>query len=214
MSVYSSLLYFMAGSKRQCMRNFAIQRALRIEGGEFYGRTIRRIFKDYFAVDVGSYSHGACFVPGALDRHTTVGRYCSIAAGVRVMNRNHPLDFRSTHAFFFNPALGYIKKDPISYIPLDIGNDVWIGTNALIMPNCRKIADGAVVGAGAVVHTDIPPYAVVVGNPGRVVRYRFSQAKIAEILASKWWEKPVDALDLQEFNKPIERESGQNATSV
>ena len=112
-----------------------------------------------------------------MDRHTTVGRYCSIATTVRVMNRNHPMNYKSMHAFFFNPKLKYCKDDNVEYIPLQIGNDVWIGHNAILMPHVKNIGDGAVIGAGTVVNKDIPPYAVVVGNPSRIVRYRFSKEK-------------------------------------
>ena len=66
--------------------------------------------------------------------------------------------------------------------------------------------DGAVIGAGAIVNKNVPPYAVVVGNPARVVRYRFSQAVIDELLASKWWEKDIDELKphLKEFQQHYE----------
>lgn len=178
----------------------------RIDGGELYSKSLREIFEYYHKVDIGMYSHGGCFNPGQIDKFTRIGRYCSIARTVRVMNRNHPMEFRSMHAFFFNPELKYTILDEIRYIPIDIGNDVWIGFNALIMPNVKKIADGAVVGAGAVVNKDVPPYAVVVGNPARIVRYRFSQSIIDELLSSKWWDKSILELQeiIHEFQKPLE----------
>lgn len=120
------------------------------------------------------------------------------------MNRNHPMNFKSMHAFFFNPVLGYCREDIVEYIPLKIGHDVWLGHNSIIMPHVKEIGTGAVVGAGAVLNKDVPPYAVVVGNPARVVRYRFSQEKIEELLASRWWEKPIEELKpyLNEFLRP------------
>ena len=83
------------------------------------------------------------------------------------------------------------------------GNDVWIGHNAIIMPNVKNIADGAVIAAGAVVNKDIPPYAVAVGNPSRIVRFRFSKEIIEELIASRWWEKSIEEIKpvIGEFTK-------------
>ena len=177
----------------------------RLEGGEFHSRTLREIFRTHYDVDIGMYTHGACFTPGYMDRYTTIGRYSSVARTARVFNRNHPLEFKSTHGFFFNPSLGYLEGDPVEYIPLHIGNDVWLGHNSIILPNVRVIGDGAVVAAGAVVNKDIPPYGVAVGNPARVVRFRFSKENIARLLASRWWEHPIEELkEDDDFGRPYE----------
>lgn len=70
-----------------------------------------------------------------------------------------------------------------------IGNDVWIGTRAMILDGIT-IGDGAVIGAGAVVTKNVPPYAIVGGVPAKIIKYRFSQDKINELLASQWWNDP------------------------
>jgi virginiamycin A acetyltransferase len=188
------------------IRKLVLKLIYRFDGGEFYSMLLRQIFKDYHGVEVGLYTHGACFIPGQIDRHTKIGRYCSIATTVRTMNRNHPMEFKSTHALFFNPVLNFCDKDLVEYTPLTIGNDVWIGHNAIIMPHVQNIGDGAVVAAGAVVNKDVPPYSVVVGNPARVVRYRFSQEKIKELLDSRWWEKSIEELkdSKEEYTQPLE----------
>ena len=74
----------------------------------------------------------------------------------------------------------------------------------LALPHVTNIGDGAVIGAGAVVNKNVPPYAVVVGNPARVVRYRFSQKIIEELLASRWWEKSIEEIKpyIHEFQIP------------
>lgn len=194
--------------KVSALRKRVVSLILRLENGQLYSQTLRQIFRDYHGVDIGLYTHGGCFEPWAMDRHTTIGRYCSIAFGVRTMNRNHPLEFKSTHALFFNPVLGHCKQDNLEYVPLSVGNDVWIGANALILPHTRVIGDGAVIAAGAVVNKDVPPYAVVVGNPARVVRFRFSKEVIERLLASRWWDKPIEQLDVNEFNRPYAANDG------
>lgn len=176
----------------------------KMEGGEPYSETLRRIFRAYHGVDIGLYTHGGCFDYGAMDRYTTIGRYCSIARPVRVLNHNHPLVFKSTHAFFFNASFGHCGKDRTQYTPLSIGNDVWVGTNALILPHVKRIGDGAVIAAGAVVHNDVSPYAVVVGNPARTVRFRFPREVIEELLQSRWWDKPIEALAMDDFCGPYQ----------
>lgn len=202
----SGILFKMYGINSAKMRKFLLRLVVRLEGGEYCSKTLRDIFRTYFDVDVGLYSHGGCFVPGSVDRHTSIGRYCSIARTVRVFNRNHPLEFKSMHAFFFNPALEYCNEDLVEYTPVSIGNDVWLGHNCIILPNVKTIGDGAVVAAGAIINKDIPPYAVAVGNPARVVRYRFSKGVIEELLASKWWEKSIEEIlpHIDEFQRPYE----------
>lgn len=179
----------------------------KLEKGHFYSRTLRRIFKDYHGVEIGMYSHGECFTPFSIDPHTTIGRYCSIARDVRVLNHNHPLEFKSTHAFFFNNRLGFTKEWLVEFTPLEIGHDVWFGNGAIVMPGVTSIGTGSVIGAGAVVNKNIPPYAVVLGNPGRVVKYRFTPEKIQELIDSKWWEKDIDELDISEFTHSLESQA-------
>ena len=110
------------------------------------------------------------------------------------------------HGFFFNPGFKYCEENGVEYIPLNIGHDVWIGHNAIIMPHVKNISTGAVIGAGAVINKDVPPYAVVVGNPSRIVRYRFPKEIIDELLASCWWEKPIEELkpNISEFTRSYE----------
>ncbi len=124
---------------------------------------------------------------------TRVGRYGSFA-DFRVFPRNHPLDHVSLHPFFYNTRFGYVDIEIVSYTKLTIGNDVWIGSNAFIMPGVTEIGNGAVVGAGAIVTKNVPPYAVVVGNPAKVIKYRFPPADIEEIEQSAWWNKSIEEL--------------------
>lgn len=207
MRIISELLFRLYEKKSKRLRRVVFALVYKVEGGELYSATLRKIFRVYHQVEIGMYTHGGCFVPGQMDKHTSIGRYSSIAMSARAMNRNHPMDFKSTHALFFNPAFQNTPEELIDYIPLSIGNDVWIGHNAILMPHVKKINDGAVIGAGAVVHSDVPPYAIVVGNPGRVVKYRFSADTVQELISSKWWEKSIGEIrtDISEFQKPYEK---------
>ena len=120
------LLYWLYRFHRRRLRALILWIVLKMEGGPLYSVTLRRIFKDYHQVEVGMYTHGSCFTPGNFDRFTTVGRYCSIAADVRTFNRDHPLDFKSTHAFFFNPALRRAPRIGRGTTRWN-RHDVWIG---------------------------------------------------------------------------------------
>lgn len=167
----------------------------RLEGDAYKSPTIRTIFAKYWGVEIGMYTHGACFLPFVVDPNTTIGRYCSIANGVRIINGNHPMGLKSTNAVFHNPMFGFCDDwigDALN--PLEIGSDVWIGSNAVILPEVNRIGHGAVIGAGAVVSKDVPDYGVVLGNPARLVKKRFSDETIAALLEEKWWERDVDEL--------------------
>lgn len=202
--VLTYLLFKLYAIKRRRLRKFIATLVAKLEGGQMYSVTLRRIFSFYHNIEVGEYSYGGCFEPGAL-APARVGRYCSFAGGVWVIKRNHPLDRRSTHPFFFNSSFGYIREEKISKEVLEVGNDVWVGHNVLIMPNVKSIGDGVAIGAGAVVTKDVPDYAVVVGNPARVIKYRFTEKIRHEIKESKWWDKSIEELqkNLDDFTKRL-----------
>ncbi|MDM8007801.1 MAG: CatB-related O-acetyltransferase [Phycisphaerae bacterium] len=165
--------------------------------------TLRRIFADYHGVSVGMYSYG-CFSPERIPAGTTIGRYCSFATGVTIFSANHPMERRSLHPFFYNPRLGIVPRETIDRGTITIGHDVWLGRNAIITPRVSLIGDGAVVGAGAVVTRDVPAYAIVAGNPARLIRYRFDDRTRQEIERSRWWEKSIEELarDIDFFLQP------------
>ena len=119
-----------------------------------------------------------------------IGKYCSIGQNLTVYSGgNHRHDFVST--FPFKALWGVGKFNGYSNGDIIIGNDVWIGEDATIMSGVT-IGDGAVIGAKSVVSKDVPPYAVVVGNPAKVVKYRFSESAIKKLLKIKWWDWPEE----------------------
>lgn len=172
-------------------RERAARLALRLEGGAFFSATARELLERHYGVRIGAYSYGECFEPGVFPAGVSVGRYVSIASGVRVLLRNHPVDRLSTHPFFFHAGLGCVARDLIETGTLEIGHDAWLGTRVIVTAGCRQIGIGAVIGAGAVVTRDVPDFAVVAGVPARLVRWRFAEPLRAAILASRWWERPL-----------------------
>jgi virginiamycin A acetyltransferase len=128
-----------------------------------------------------------------------IGRFCAIARGVRfIMNgANHQMSGVSTYPFYIfgNGWEGAAPKpDQLPYKgDTVVGNDVWLGYEALVMPGV-KIGNGAIVAARSVVVADVPAYAVVGGNPARVIRRRFSDDDIAALEELAWWDWPVAAI--------------------
>jgi len=123
------------------------------------------------------------------DSTLRIGSFCSIASVAQIfLGGDHRLDWVTTYPFsqFWEEAKN-IKGHPITKGDVIIGNDVWVGTDALIMSGV-KIGDGAVIGARAVVTKDVPPYAIMVGNPARLIRYRFNDSTIQKLLEIKWWD--------------------------
>lgn len=118
-----------------------------------------------------------------------IGAFCSIAEEVLFLGRaNHPTRFVSTFPFQVMMMKSIAAHgDLVVNGPTEIGNDVWIGRRAIIMPGVT-IGDGAVVGAGSIVTKDVAPYAIVAGNPARFIRNRFTDEQIASLLAIRWWE--------------------------
>jgi len=129
-----------------------------------------------------------------------IGRFSAIGPGVQVImpSGEHPMVGPSTYPFtMFGGEWTDITLDVFLAIPAKndtvLGNDVWIGREAVIMPGVT-IGDGAVIAAHSVVTRDVAPYAVVGGNPARVIRPRFEPEDVSSLLDSRWWDWPVDAI--------------------
>ncbi|MCW3465284.1 type B chloramphenicol O-acetyltransferase [Chitinophaga nivalis] len=130
-----------------------------------------------------------------------IGSFCSIGTGVSFImagNQGHRYDWISSFPFYF------MNEEPAFATSLNafrgagdtiVGNDVWIGAEAMIMPGV-KIGDGAVIGSRALVTKDVMPYAIVGGNPAKEIKKRFSEQQIAQLLAMRWWNWELDKLRL------------------
>jgi len=205
----ADLLYKIYKIKSNTVRKIVLRYVERIEGGAFYSKTLRKIYLDYYNIEIGMYSYGGCFSFENIPPGTRIGRYCSFAKNVYFLAGNHPAKFKSLHPFFYNPDFGYVPERLVERAMYIIENDVWIGQGAIIVPTVRIIENGAIIGAGSVVTKNVPPYAIVAGNPAEIKGYRFSDAVIKQLLDSKWWNKDIneirnDQSEFKQFNHPLE----------
>ena len=130
-----------------------------------------------------------------------IGKYCSIADHCRIGMSSHSLQYLSTSSIFTQTINAlqekWTEKDVFEQKSVDervfLGNDVWVGTHALINGGIH-IGDGACIAAGAVVVKDVPPYAIVGGVPAKLIRYRFSQEVIEKLEEIRWWDLPEDKI--------------------
>ena len=151
-----------------------------------------------YIADSEFHSHVTHLYPWSKDK-LIIGKFCQIAADVEfVMNgANHQMNAVSTFPFYtlegWDMAPPDEKDMPIKGDTV-IGNDVWIGQNAVILPGVH-IGDGAIIGANSVVGSDVEPYVIVVGNPARCIRKRFDDELIELMLRWKWWDKSIEEID-------------------
>ena len=170
---------------------------------------------------MGSFSYSHSVLPIT----TQMGRYCSIAKGVSVLGIRHPLEWATTSSSTYDPNFSIFQsfledqkldsKDfKVRQLPqqqpeqgLIIGHDVWIGANCVLKRNLN-IDTGAVIAANSVVVKDVPPYAIVGGNPAKVLRYRFSTDQISKLLQSQWWQYhfvDIQNLDIENIDDFLEQ---------
>lgn len=143
----------------------------------------------------GSYIMQDCSIEG------NIGRFCSIAADVKVALGTHPIEapYATTSPMFFSTkkqtGSTFAKKQMFNemHLPITIGNDCWIGQRAFIVGGVT-IGNGAVVLAGAVVTKDVPPYAIVGGVPAKIIKYRYDEETIDFLLEKEWWNMPIEWL--------------------
>lgn len=137
--------------------------------------------------------------------NTEIGKFCAVSWDCTINAVSHPYSHLSIHAFPYVPhAGGFVSKRVQKVEKVIIGNDVWVGANSVIMPGLR-IGDGAVIGANAVVTKDVPPYAIVVGVPAKILKYRFSDEIIESLLKVRWWDLDRKILEqhIGLFQKPL-----------
>lgn len=140
--------------------------------------------------------------------NVTLGRYCSVARFCEIGVAEHPLNYLSTHSFQYHSAQfpkypnykdGVKRVRWLAHKKTVIGNDVWIGSESIILGGIT-IGDGAVIAANSVVTKDVEPYSIVAGSPAKLIRKRFSDEIIHNLLELKWWELSFDEISSLPFD--------------
>ena len=141
---------------------------------------------EFTTIGLGTNINGPAYLSSRKNAHITIGRYCAIGYNLRIRVRNHYTGYANVQSKFQNkynfPSLASIKG------PVTIGNNVWIGDNIIILSGVT-IGDGAVIGAGSIVTKDVPPFSIAVGNPAKVIKKRFSDNIIKQLLEIQWWRE-------------------------
>lgn len=174
--------------------DFCTLRNVKLDGYNFIQRGA-----DLLRSEVGKYT--------LIEKYTsihdaTIGAFCEISWNVSIGGDNHNYKLPSIHHFYWQRQFGFgedltesgkVFMDKIKDEECEIGNEVWIGCNAVINRNV-KVGDGAIIASGAVVTKDVPPYAIVGGVPAKIIKYRFPEEIIKRLLKIKWWSWPYEIL--------------------
>lgn len=151
---------------------------------------IRKYCKINRGVSIGSFTFINEYT--LVDSNTkSIGKFCSISHNVKIGMGPHPISYFSTSPIFYSKVRGYVDEEKYDEFRdkgyTVIGNDVFIGCNVVILAGV-SVGDGAVIAAGSIVVKDVPPYAIVGGNPAKIIKYRFDDDTVAKLLKMKWWD--------------------------
>lgn len=189
----ASILYFYSKKKRK---------AFRTKHSEVSANCAK--LREKGIIGENTYLTAGCSVA---DSRSRIGKFCSIAKNVSIGTTTHPTNFLTTSPIPYmdisniTGGISIPKENRAEFEfkkPVTIGNDVWIGLNAVIMDGVT-IGDGAIIGAGAIVTKDIPPYAIALGIPAKVVKYRFPAETVERLLRTRWWDQPDDVIKALPF---------------
>lgn len=200
--LFNFLVKIYGFSKSLFLQKIIIKLILKIDDTIYWSEYLRIILSRYHNFELGYGSYIADFDITKVINNVSIGNYSSIGSNVKFIRANHPINEFTSHPIFYNPALKYVKEKKISYTPLTIGNDVWIGTNSIILSKVTYIGDGAIIGAGSVVTKNVDPFTIVAGNPAVLRKRRFDEKIQNKLIKSNWWKlKKEDLVKREsEFN--------------
>lgn len=176
--------------------------------GFFVARVLRKsrlaAIRDSYVHPLAKIESGTSFISSSIDRHSfcgydcdiylaKIGSFTSIANGVVLGGARHPMEWVSMSPVFYagrdSVKTKFAKHKLAPPAEVRVGHDVWIGRSAIVLAGVL-VGDGSVIGAGSVVTKDVPPYAIVAGNPACLIRYRFDEDVIRKLEEIKWWSFP------------------------
>jgi acetyltransferase-like isoleucine patch superfamily enzyme len=176
-------------------RNTKLQEHVTLEQGSYV-----------YTKSVGKYTfiNKYCLIDKSVE---SIGSFCSIAYGCKIGLANHPVDWVSTHPFAYDKKYGFVEKNKFSIMSTapkcKIGNDVWIGANAIILAGVT-VGDGAIIGANAFINKDVEAYSIVTGTPAKHQKYRFDNDTVDQLKKIEWWkwsDKKIKE-NIELFNQP------------
>ena len=207
-----STVFPLAGYERLCFLNNVVDHPQITIGDYTY-------YDDFESV--GNFQRNVRYLFDFTGDHLTIGKFCMIASGVEfIMNgANHLVNAVSSYPFAVFGGDWANAMDGKSYPKKGdtiVGNDIWLGYRATILPGVT-IGDGAIIGSCSVVTRDVPPYSIVGGNPAKLIRQRFDDADIAQLLELRWWDWPIEKItkyasfltgNIADFLAAVKKENG------
>lgn len=165
------------------------------------------------ASTIGDYTYTGA---NTIIKKTDIGKFCSISWNVSITGNKHDYNLISPHPFTHLRTFNFIDENsPLDSERVYIQNDVWLGMNSCVLPGI-KIYSGSIIGAGSVVTKDVPPYAIVAGNPAKLIKYRFSDEIISDFLEVEWWNWPYEIIkkNMYLFKKTVDTDIAKELLNI
>lgn len=186
--IVTVLLQFFKSTRNYQIRAFLLRIIMKFDNKSLSAS--RKAMKEFYNISIGKRSYGCFKTDSSIEPGTVIGSFCSFAPGIVIGGMKHPTHFISTHPFLYNKNAGYVQVTNDEVIkegtkPVVIGDDVWIGRNAIILQGVT-VGKGSVIASGAVVTKSVEPYSIVAGVPARTIKKRFNDSQIEDLIKIDW----------------------------